>query len=254
MNKLFKISYMLMLGIMALTVSSCTNEFEYEPASATEQGGNAYMTADNTSYTFVPGEEQSITVTIHRIDATKAESIKLSCDNELFTVPASVDFSAGEKDKEITVVGNVPTGGSATATISLENAFLYASSPAVSVSVNVYRMFSGTIAQMTLYEGQWDCDIYELAYGEYMIPDAFADGYDYKFKIDFETNKVTAADQFVDFYNANYGRIALVPQSATYDPENLMVSITAKFTLPDVGAGFTGVHPVYIIFGEDPKE
>ena len=254
MNKFLKVSYILMLGIMALIVSSCTNEFKYEPASPTEQGGNVYMTAENTAYTFVPDDEQNITVTIHRVDATMAESVKLLCDNELFTLPTSVEFAAGEKDKDVTVIGNVPTGGNVTATISLENAFLYANSPSVSVTVNVYRMFTGMIAQPTLYEDQWKCKIYELAVGEYMIPDAFADGYDYKFNIDFETNEVNAPTQFVDYYNDEYGRIGLAPISAKYDPENLMVSILAKFTLPDIGAGFNGQHPVYIVFDEDPQQ
>ena len=42
--------------------------------------------------------------------------------------------------------------------------------------------------------------------------------------------------------------------SATYDPENLLITATVKFTLPDSGFSFSGTHTVYIMFGSDPQK
>lgn len=252
MKNLFKYTFAALFAVFAMT--ACTDEYEYTPASAEEQGGNAYMTAETTAFTFIPGEEQNITVTVHRIDTTKAETIKLTCDNEKFTVPETVEFAANEKAKDIAIVGHVETGGSEKVNIALdpENAFLYAGT-SVTVSVNVYRTFAGMMAS-SFFSEPYEVDIYELAVGEYMIPDAYDYGYNLKFSIDFKTNVSTFAAQYIFVYSEDYGRVVFNAAKGTYDPENKLVTVETKMTLPDAGLAFSGTFKEQIMFLDDPQQ
>ena len=252
MKKLFKYTMAVVLGAFAL--ASCTNEYEYDAPSLTDQGGNATISTEKTAFVFVPGEDQEYVVTITRVDTTQAETISLTCDNEKFTVPATVEFAAEEKTKDVTITSNVEAGGNEVANISIAegNAFLYGSNT-VTFTVNVYRSFPGMI-QSAFYGGSWQMVVYELEMGKYMIPNAFADGYDFYFDIDYTTNKVTIANQFIDYYNETYGRIRIKVSEATYDPESHLITATAKFDLPDSGYSFNGTQTVYILFGVNPQE
>lgn len=253
MKNLLKYTLGALLAIVAMT--ACTNEYEYDAPSATNQGGNAMVSTGETSFVFVPGQNQTYTITVTRIDTTEAQEIGLTCDNEKFVVPATVSFAANEKSKDITVTSTLVAGESAVANISVaeKDAFLYGVNT-VSLSVSVFRSFSGFIQSAFYGNEPWEVSIYEIGDGEYMIPNAFADGYDWYFSINFATNKVTIKGQYVDVYDEEYGRIAFIPSSTSYDPENLLVSATGKFTLPDYGASFNGTHTVYVGFAEDPQK
>ena len=56
MKKFFRYTLAVLLG--AMTMVACTNEYEYDAPSATDQGGNATISAAKTSYVFVPADEQ----------------------------------------------------------------------------------------------------------------------------------------------------------------------------------------------------
>ena len=253
MKKIFRYTLAVLLG--AMTMVACTNEYEYDAPSATDQGGNATISAAKTTYVFVPSDVQEYVVTVARIDSTQAQTISLTSDNSKFNVPASVSFAAGQRTQDVKITSDLPAGSKEKVNISLgeSDAFLYGGN-IVTLTSSVYRMFECVIAQQTMYGGQWAGVIYELGGGNYMIPGCFADGYDLQFSIDFKTNKVTIPAQYIDYYDDTYGRIAMTTGSATYDPENLLITETVKFTLPDSGFSFSGTHTVYIMFGSDPQE
>ena len=252
MKNIFKYTFVALLSVLALT--ACTNEYEYDAPSATEQGGNATISAATTSFVFVPGETQECKVTVTRVNDTEAEEIGLTCDNTNFTVPSSVSFSAGEKAKEVTITSSLDAGSSEVANISIAqtNAFIYGANT-ITISVNVYRMFDAVIQTAMYGDDPWDAVIYELGAGSYMIPDAFAEGYDLKFSIDFNTNKVTIPAQYIDYYSDTYGPIAMSTSTATYDPETLLITATSTFSLPYIEYTF-GTVPLYIVFGADPQQ
>lgn len=253
MKNIFRYTLAVLFG--AMTMVACTNEYEYDAPSATELGGNAVISANKTSYVFVPSDVQQYVVTVARIDSTQAETIALNSDNSKFNVPASVSFTAGQRKQDVIITSDLPAGSNEKLNISLGegDAFLYGGN-VVTITSSVYRMFECIIAQQSMYGGQWGGVIYELGGGNYMIPDCFADGYDLQFSIDFKTNKVTIPAQYIDYYDDFYGRIALQTISATYDPSNLMITASAKFILPDSGYSFGGTHTLYILFGSDPQE
>lgn len=98
MNKFFKYTFIALLGVLTLGLSSCTDEYEYTPTSKTELGGNAFLVSEgSTAKSFLPTAEQSFTFKVSRVDSTEAQTVGLSSSNEKFTVPATVSFAAGQK-------------------------------------------------------------------------------------------------------------------------------------------------------------
>jgi hypothetical protein len=237
-----------------LTLAACTNEYTYDAPSATEQGGNATISVETASYVFVPSDDQDLMVTITRVDATSAQEIGLTCDNPKFAVPSTVSFAAGEKSKDVVFKSSLVAGESESAVISISgaDAFLYGAN-SVKLNVSVYRSFTGMIQTAFYGEDPWEIDIYELGDGDYMIPNAFADGYDLKFNIDFKTNQVKIPAQYIDYHSDDYGAIGMTTSTATYDPENLLITATSTFSLPAIEYTF-GTGKVYIVFDEDPQQ
>lgn len=104
MNKFFKYTFIALLGVLTLGLSSCTDEYEYTPTSKTELGGNAFLVSEgSTAISYLPTAEQSFTFKVSRIDSTEAQTVGLSSSNEKFTVPATVSFAAGQKTAEVKV-------------------------------------------------------------------------------------------------------------------------------------------------------
>lgn len=113
MNKFFKYTFIALLGVLTLGLSSCTDEYEYTPTSKTELGGNAFLVSDgSTAISYLPTAEQSFTFKVSRIDSTEAQTVGLSSSNEKFTVPATVSFAAGQKTAEVKVSFDIATGTS----------------------------------------------------------------------------------------------------------------------------------------------
>ena len=203
---------------------------------------------------FVPSDDQDLMVTITRVDATNAQEIGLTCDNPKFAVPSTVSFAAGEKSKDVVFKSSLVAGESESAVISIvaADAFLYGAN-SVKLNVSVYRSFTGMIQTAFYGEDPLEIDIYELGDGDYMIPNAFADGYDLKFNIDFKTNQVKIPAQYIDYYSDDLGAIGMTTSTATYDPENLLITATSTFSLPSIEYTF-GTGKVYIVFDEDPQQ
>lgn len=248
------LKYMFGAVLVIVTLAACTNEYAYDAPSATEQGGNATISAETTSFVFVPSDDQDLMVTITRVDATNAQEIGLTCDNPKFAVPSTVSFAAGEKSKDVVFKSSLVAGESESAVISIvaADAFLYGAN-SVKLNVSVYRSFTGMIQTAFYGEDPLEIDIYELGDGDYMIPNAFADGYDLKFNIDFKTNQVKIPAQYIDYYSDDLGAIGMTTSTATYDPENLLITATSTFSLPSIEYTF-GTGKVYIVFDEDPQQ
>ncbi len=257
MKTIFKYAYVALFAVLAL--ASCTDEYDYTPADKANQGGNATIEASASSYTFLPGETQTVTVTVHRIDSTKADTVHLTSNSEYFKA-SPVSFAAGEANKTITINGTVPVGKSETVTIAVADAdaFLYGVKE-VNFTVSVYQSYNGVITS-SLFRNPFRCVIYDLTNGDFMIPSAYEDGYDITFHINFTTNIVTAMPQYAMVYSEAYGRLQFNTTNADgliyghYDPETLTVSLEdITFALPDINNGFSGTYTEYYTFEEDPN-
>lgn len=146
MNKFFKYTFIALLGVLTLGLSSCTDEYEYTPTSKTELGGNAFLVSEgSTAKSFLPEAEQSFTFKVSRIDSTEAQTVGLSSSNDKFTVPATVSFAAGQGTAEVKVNFNIAAGTSENTRIAITDAekYYYAAT-VLDYSITRYLAYSGT--------------------------------------------------------------------------------------------------------------
>lgn len=126
---IFKYGSVILSAVLAFMLVSCTDEYEYTPASVPN---NACITLSaEQSYFYFEGaeEEQSFTFFVNRPDSLKnnAVTISLVCDNEKVLLPEAVSFAVGETSKEVTATSSLEKGDKITVVISAaeEDANLY---------------------------------------------------------------------------------------------------------------------------------
>ncbi len=257
MKTIFKYAYVALFAVLAL--ASCTDEYDYTPADPANQGGNATIEATASSFMFLPGETQTVTFIVHRLDSTQTGTVKLVSNSEYFVAP-TVSFAAGEANKTVSINGTLPVGKSENVAITVadEDAFLYGVKE-VHFTVSVYKSYTGTITS-NLFRNPFGCVFYDLTGGDFLIPNAYEDGYDYKFHIDFKTNEVTAEPQLVLLYSEAYGRLQFDTDNedgllhGEYDPDSWTVEMQdVVYSLPDINNGFSGTYSEYFTFDEDPN-
>ena len=110
MNKIFKYFMMVVVAIAGLSLASCSDDDDNYNVGEFSDG--AYLYVDSTDVVFGPTDQQVFTVKIGRTDATEAQTLSLTCNNDKFTAPTSVSFAAGEKDVVIPVTCTLELGQS----------------------------------------------------------------------------------------------------------------------------------------------
>lgn len=104
MNKFFKSTYVLLMGLLGLGLASCTDEYEYHGAVA--EGMEVYFSNELESQIELVDGQNSFTIPVNRIDATEAVTVPLTFtpgEGNIYNVPTSVTFEAGQKEANITV-------------------------------------------------------------------------------------------------------------------------------------------------------
>lgn len=94
---------MLLLSVLALTLGSCTEEYEYSGAKA--EGQQVYFSSELPSTQDLSSTESSFDVTIKRISTDEALTVNLTSTDEsgLFTIPTSVSFAEGASEATISI-------------------------------------------------------------------------------------------------------------------------------------------------------
>lgn len=267
MNKFFKYTFIALLGVLTLGLSSCTDEYEYTPTSKTELGGNAYLVSEgSTAISFLPSAEQSFTFQVSRVDSTEAQTVSLSSSNEKFTVPATVSFAAGQKTAEVKVSFNIATGTSEKTRIAITDAekYYYAAT-VLDYTITRYQAYSGTyVASDQLLDFQIQTPCYQIGAGKFMIPADPEKGYEYDivFSIDKDNNVIVAPQPA--WNHPSYGAVYVMGNAegdaaadgsgsgvaGTYDPETGMVSMAMYHFVPNTGS-FGTLDDVFV-FDEKP--
>lgn len=251
MKNLIKYTFAAILGV--LTFASCTNEYDYEPADATNMGGNGWVKASEagTTYMFVPGEEQTITFIVGRVNAEQAGSVKLTSSDKL-NVPSVVEFAAGEESKEVTATANVEVGGNETLTVSVAEGegFLY-SQNVVSFSIQVFPVIQVQYLFGAFTDTPENWQVYDLGGGKYRLP-----AYGYEYDIDFEIdskNRIFVKPQAA-WTHQEYGAVYVMGNAAgdakadgsgtgyagNFDPETGIGQMALYHFLP--GQGYFGTY------------
>lgn len=230
MKNFFKYTFAALFGAVAL--ASCTNEYEYDAAPSDSMGGNGYIEASEagTKFMFVPGEEQTVTFVVGRINSDAAGSVALTSDNAKLTVPASVEFAAGESTKTVTAVANVEVGGNEKIKVSVadSDAFLYARND-VTFTIQVFPVIDVQyVFGFTVGPDAYPWQLYDLGNGTYRVPKD--GGYDYD----------------IDFTINSKNEIIVKPQAAwihqTYGDVYVMGNANGDAKANGTGSGFAGMY------------
>lgn len=208
MKKMKTYISILALGALALTFNACTDEPEWEPSPAQTEGIMAYIDIDTpTSYTYLPDDEQAFEITFGRQVSTEAATIHLTTEgDDVFTVPETVDFAAGESEKTIKVTFDIPTGSSASIRIALGEGetYLYG---LTEQTFSVTRDYTWEDAGTAMYnDPTFTGQTFDVAIqsakeqpGLYRLVNLLEEGYHLQFELD-----------------ENYNAVSLLPVGALY--------------------------------------
>ena len=96
MNKIFSLFTMALLSVMALTLGSCTEEYEYSGAKA--EGQQVYFSNALGSTVNLSNTESSYALTLNRIDTSEELTVNLTLSDEsgIYSIPSSVTFAQGD--------------------------------------------------------------------------------------------------------------------------------------------------------------
>lgn len=104
MKKIFRYTYVVLAGLLALAMGGCTSEYDYDPASIA--GNQVYFSNELESTIEVSTEENSFTVPVSRIKTDETISVPVTVtmsDGSIYTVQSqTVTFAAGQSTANVT--------------------------------------------------------------------------------------------------------------------------------------------------------
>ena len=212
MKKLMKYAYVVLAGVLAMTVTSCKDKYEYDGPGTQDPG--AFLSVDATELKYAADDEQVLKVTLVRTNSEAAENISLTTDNSHFQVPSSVSFNAGESKKEVAIPFNILGGTSEQVTVSVadESATVYGIS---SVTFTITRDFVwDNLGDALVTSWWWEETIALPIYrgqgtNKYQIRNYYVDGITLEFELT-EDGQHLAAEipaTFSGYVHSNYGEV-----------------------------------------------
>lgn len=94
---------MLLLSVLALTLGSCTEEYEYSAAKV--EGEQVYFSNTLSSSVEITSDGEHFLVPINRVSTDEALTVNLTSTDEssALTIPQTVTFDAGQNEANITI-------------------------------------------------------------------------------------------------------------------------------------------------------
>ena len=214
MKKIFKYAYVALAGLLAMTATSCTEEYEYDGVG--EQDPGAFISAVATTVKYAAEDEQILKFTLQRTDSEAAENISLTCDNSKFQVPASVSFAAGESKKIVSVPFNITGGTTEQVTVSVakESATVYGVSELTfTITRDFVWLYVGEgVYTSWLFGSSWSQPVYRGDGTQlYKLTDCIAKGYDIQFELteDGQHLAKAIAKQETGYVHSSYGMVSI---------------------------------------------
>ena len=227
MKKTFKYAYVALAGLLAMTITSCVDKYEYDGVG--EQDPGAFISADATEIKYAAEDEQILTFNLQRTNSEASENISLTCDNSKFQVPASVSFAAGESKKTVSVPFSILGGTTEEVTISVaaESATVYGVSELKFTITRdfVWEYLGEGVYTSWLFGQSWPQPVYR---GEgtqlYKLPGCITEGYDIEFELteDGQHLAKAIAKQETGYDHPSYGMISI---SSAVDADGNVIDI-----------------------------
>lgn len=104
MKKLIKSIYLVLFGVLALSVSSCTDDYEYDAAKA--EGEQVYFSNTLSSTVEISPSSTSFTIPVRRINTSDAITVPITStvtDGSIFNVGSEVSFAEGDSVAYLTI-------------------------------------------------------------------------------------------------------------------------------------------------------
>lgn len=227
MKKTFKYAYVALAGLLAMTITSCVDKYEYDGVG--EQDPGAFISADATEIKYAAEDEQILTFNLQRTNSEASENVSLICDNSKFQVPASVSFAAGESKKTVSVPFSILGGTTEEVTISVaaESATVYGVSELKFTITRdfVWEYLGEGVYTCWLFGDSWTQPVYR---GEgtqlYKLPGCITEGYDIEFELteDGQHLAKAIAKQETGYNHSSYGMVSI---SSSVDEAGNVVDI-----------------------------
>ena len=121
------LAYMLAVAILSLGFAACSDDDDYKPApSVPEDCMQVYFSGRNESeYERAPEERTGTTIdlTVVRLQTAQAASVPVTAfqTGDLFVVPASVEFAAGEDTATLSITLNEAASGEFSLRLAIED-------------------------------------------------------------------------------------------------------------------------------------
>ena len=244
----------LLLGLITTVVSSCNDDINYSPGEPSPFAeSKVFFSKDNVYDVILGVYDTEVTFFLERTDASSALSVALEADGydeNIFTVPASVEFAAGETKKEVKIqVKNMEVFTDySLKKIAIPSELVNPYKDYSAISLNVlkedYVPFAKGMYTSNFFEDQWEMVLeYSEILGLYRFQDLYVEGYDFFFKWDGgETMTMDPVNITTGYVHPTYGMITAKTQATQYDAESQTMAFKYNWT---VSAGSFGSYVEY---------
>jgi hypothetical protein len=244
MKKIFKYAYIALAGMMAISLTSCTDKYEYDGVGEADPG--AFISAEATQIKYTAEDAQILKFTLQRTNPETAEDIALTCSNSKFQVPATVSFAAGEAKKEVSVPFSILGGTTEEVTIAVapQSATVYGVGEMKFTITRdfVWEYLGDGVYTCWLFGESWPQPVYR---GEgthlYKLPDCIAEGYDIEFELTDDDQHLARAiaKQETGYVHSSYGMVSVEGAADDIKREDNVIYLPMKYT---VAAGSFGAN------------
>lgn len=231
MNKIFKFGYIALLSVLALNFTACTEEVEYTPAEVSPVAETqVYFMASNSAAPILQKADTQFSVLVGRVNGGSAQSVPLKVTNpnaDVFVVPETIEFAAGETEKELVIqaTDKMELAKSYYLKLEIPEEFVnpYAEQenhPIIVMNVlkEDYEPYAvGTYTAGFFSNQSWEQVMeYSPALDMYRFPDLWANGYDIEFTWDGTTIKCAKATVQTGYVHPTYGMVSATSEATLY--------------------------------------
>ena len=220
MKKIFKYAYIALAGMMAISLTSCTDKYEYDGVGEADPG--AFISAAATEIKYAAEDAQILKFTLQR---TNPET-------------------AGEAKKEVSVPFSILGGTTEEVTIAVapQSATVYGVGEMKFTITRdfVWEYLGDGVYTCWLFGESWPQPVYR---GEgthlYKLPDCIAEGYDIEFELTDDDQHLAKAiaKQETGYVHSSYGMVSVEGAADDIKREDNVIYLPMKYT---VAAGSFG--------------
>ncbi len=243
MNKIFKLA---LSAFVALSFTACTEEVDYTPATPSNVNDQVYFLASNSAAPVMQKADTQFTVLVGRDNSSAAQSVPLKVTNpnaDIFTVPETIEFAAGEAEKELVITTSEKMEYCKSYYLKLEIPSEFVNPyntqdnhPVVIMNVmkEDFELYATGTYTSNFFGGSWAQDMeYSPATDTYRFPNLYADGYHYAFTWDGTSIKAAKSKVESGYVHSTYGMCSITTEATAYRADSKAFLFQFNWTIPD---------------------